>query len=227
MGNREDVVTRNMRSLLDDAEGRELTADEAERYKELERLLKVARDLDAAQPLLDGLEASLRQFEALSQKISRLCDAQEDTERHVIHRTATLWHDGCLQLSEVQQTYDRILSSGSTLEDFETEWELAGLPSELEMDDWLWTPRSWRSVDGDVPPQRGVCVVYILYDAKNMPCYVGSTKDLRSRLKAHRRAGKPTNWWAAHECKDRAAAFEMEDRLLKDQMPYLNIRRGR
>jgi predicted GIY-YIG superfamily endonuclease len=79
----------------------------------------------------------------------------------------------------------------------------------------------------DPAPHEGVPVVYVLFDSMNEPCYVGSTENLRQRIKAHATNGKVVARWQAHPCRDREHAYEVEDRLLKEHKPHLNIRAGR
>lgn len=77
-------------------------------------------------------------------------------------------------------------------------------------------------LDGVFTPRKGVCVVYVLFDANNDPCYVGSTNQLRIRLKAHARDGKRFSKWQARSCPDRDAAYALEREWLARYMPYLN-----
>lgn len=77
----------------------------------------------------------------------------------------------------------------------------------------------------DPRPGRGVPVVYVLYlDVE--PIYAGSSDYFTGRLAAHRRDDKDFNRWRATACADRAAAYALEDRLLKQHLPTLNRRRG-
>jgi hypothetical protein len=76
-------------------------------------------------------------------------------------------------------------------------------------------------------PSYGMCVVYVLYDHANAPCYVGSTQNLKVRLKWHAGDGKAFRQWTAFRCADRAAAYALEDRLLAEHKPYLNKKAAR
>lgn len=76
-------------------------------------------------------------------------------------------------------------------------------------------------------PTQGVAVVYVLFGPDNEPCYVGSTDNFRQRIKAHVQDGKDFASWQAHPCRDRWHAYEVEDRVLRQHMPYLNRRAGR
>jgi len=94
------------------------------------------------------------------------------------------------------------------------------------MPDGTWAG-SWPLGRGDRVPMFNTCVVYVLYDAANEPCYVGSTQNLKSRLKDHRKDGKPFVRWTAFACPDREAAYQLEEKLLGEQQPYLNKKRYR
>lgn len=80
--------------------------------------------------------------------------------------------------------------------------------------------------DENPMPPRGQAVLYVLYDAFSTPCYVGSTGNFPARLRWHLNDGKPVTVWSAFPCASRAAAYALEDRLLKQHMPYLNKKRG-
>lgn len=86
---------------------------------------------------------------------------------------------------------------------------------------------SWPLDDDDRVPVYDTCVVYVLYDEANEPCYVGSTHHLKGRLKVHCKDGKPFVRWTACACADREAAYQLEEKLLAEHKPYLNKRRSR
>lgn len=76
----------------------------------------------------------------------------------------------------------------------------------------------------DPAPLEGTPVVYVLYDVANEPIYVGSTRDFLNRLAAHLRDGKPVARWMAYPCRDREAAYELEEKLLAEYKLPLNMR---
>jgi hypothetical protein len=84
-------------------------------------------------------------------------------------------------------------------------------------------PLDWR----EPAPRDGLSVVYVLYDDTNEPVYVGSSEKFRQRLKAHVKAGKVLTAWMAAPCADRAHAYQVEERLLKERLPPLNKRASR
>jgi predicted GIY-YIG superfamily endonuclease len=70
--------------------------------------------------------------------------------------------------------------------------------------------------------------VYYLYDTDGVCCYIGSSADLRERLKFHRHDGKQFSSWMAELHESRDAAYKAEAALLKaGTLPYLNRRAGR
>lgn len=94
------------------------------------------------------------------------------------------------------------------------------------MPDGTWQG-SWPLDHADRVPMYNTCVVYVLYDATNGPCYVGSTQNLKARLKDHHKDGKPFTRWTAFACGDREAAYQLEEKLLAEHQPYLNKKRYR
>ncbi len=81
--------------------------------------------------------------------------------------------------------------------------------------------------DGEPLPPKWTCVVYVLFDHENVPCYVGSTNQFRQRVKRHAYDGKRFVRWVAYPCADREAAFDLEVKLLAEHKPYLNVKAGR
>lgn len=89
---------------------------------------------------------------------------------------------------------------------------------------------SWMGLvhaSGESKPWRGIAVVYVLFDAANVPIYVGSTGNFPSRLNTHRNEKPEAIRWTAYKCRDREHAYEVEDRLLREHKPAMNVRAGR
>jgi hypothetical protein len=89
---------------------------------------------------------------------------------------------------------------------------------------------SWTGV---WPPERnapaplaGTPVVYVLYDAAGEPIYLGSSKNLRNRLKVHSRE-RDFAAWIAVPCASREAAFLTEDYHLRTRPPSQNKKPSR
>lgn len=89
----------------------------------------------------------------------------------------------------------------------------------------------WRGsfpLGGEKVPRRDVPVVYLLFDERGEPAYVGSTESFRERMSGHHiRADHPIETWMAWRCRNREDAYLMEERLLAEHKPYLNKKRTR
>lgn len=153
-----------------------------------------------------------------------------EAEEQVAYRAGLDHRNGTLSLEQLSVIYNRI--RGCKLVGFSKRWNAnAGVKSvhlyrdprfECNAGKGVWRGSSPLGLK-DQAPRKGVFIVYILFDHDANPCYVGSTGDFRTRLKAHRR-DKPVRWWTAYECPDRQGAYAMEKRLLQEHMPYLNRR---
>lgn len=201
--------------------------------------------------LVEGSRATLNQIIAMDQKIDSLREKKVAAEEAFLHRARILYSEGLfdaddllwLARSDAQCYFEP---------DWEERWTAAGLPPVAELMD-LWAEGlkytrngphgSWTNYDpawddslpdwvsatpsDDNPmPPRGQNVVYVLYDASSTPCYVGSSGDFPARLKWHLKDGKPVRVWIAYPCDSRQAAYALEDRLLKQHLPYLNKKAG-
>lgn len=177
-------------------------------------------------------DVTLQHLAFLKRKEEQLHTARLDAEAQLLHALAGAYAAGdvgAVELSAAYEDYRRVCAPG-----FRNRWDSA-LPISAARMKWALRDQpngphgSWFGTDplGDgVAPRAGQCVVYVLFDASNTPCYVGSSEDFRHRLMNHRR-DKEFVRWVAYPCQDRARAYELEDRLLKEHKPYLNKRAGR
>ncbi|WP_157251093.1 GIY-YIG nuclease family protein [Nonomuraea typhae] len=184
---------------------------------------------------LDPYEATLQHIELIARKRQKLLAVQRDAERQVLHRAGRDYVAGLLPpeaLVALYQRYRDLIAINAWRAT--TDLWYAAIPVRPEQLRMRTSPRpnidgTWR---GDFPfaedwrPPTGQSVVYVLYDAASTPCYVGSTDQFNARLNAHSR-GKSFTRWIAYPCDDREAAYQLEDRLLKEHKPYLNRRAGR
>jgi hypothetical protein len=87
----------------------------------------------------------------------------------------------------------------------------------------------WPIPRGVSVPQPGQAVVYYLFDGEDICCYIGSSGDLRQRLKWHKSDGKIFERWEAEPFASRAAAYEAEDELLRllSALPRYNAKAAR
>lgn len=201
--------------------------------------------------LVTGAQATLDQIVAMDKKIDHLREKKVNAEEAFLCRTKTLYTQGIFTIDDLVSLSETWVPCY-----FEPEWEErwieAGLPAPSELRGiWAetikYTPTgphgSWTNYDplwdkslpdwvsstpsDDNPmPPRGQNVVYVLYDAFSTPCYVGSSGDFPARLKWHLKDGKPVRVWIAYPCDSRQAAYALEDRLLKQHLPYLNRKAG-
>ncbi len=185
-----------------------------------------------------GLDATRQHIALLDRKREQLQTAQIAAEEQFLHHLGRVWRSGTMtepELVAVFGTYMPVAVPG-----WKKRWMQAvgvhpnrmlhflkepgyGAPN---MPDGTWRG-SWPLADDESLPVNGTCVVYVLYDATNEPCYVGSSSNVRSRLKGHQADGKEFTWWTAFVCADREAAYQLEERLLSEYQPYLNKKRGR
>jgi predicted GIY-YIG superfamily endonuclease len=89
---------------------------------------------------------------------------------------------------------------------------------------------SWTGpmhLGGHARPNDGIAVVYVLFDAANLPIYVGSSGRFGARIEAHRRGKPQAVRWVAYGCRNREHAYELEDQLIKQHKLRLNKRNGR
>lgn len=168
---------------------------------------------------------------------AKLLGAQLEAEGQLVHRIASDYAAGRLTERDLCEIYDAYRAVANT--GFSRLWN-ASLPfSAPQMQHMKARHKredqcavgSWSGCfpfgDGEPTPPYQFSVVYVLFDARNTPCYVGSTENFRSRIRAHAREGKQFVRWSAHPCTDRESAYQLEDRLLHEHKPYLNRRTGR
>ena len=194
---------------------------------------------EVAEEVTASYGSTLQHIELLRAKIATLTAAQEQAEDQLIHRAACDYQAGRLSIGALFSLYTwvRVRTVGGLL----IRWN-RHMPAEAEVKSIRHTVNRlrrhrpdpdgvWRGTfpldDSARFPATGANVVYVLYDEANRPCYVGSTNGFKGRVKAHRREGKPFVRWMAHPCNDREAAYDLEDRLLREHLPYLNKRAGR
>lgn len=177
----------------------------------------------------------LEHIRRLSAKRQRLELAQVDAELQFCQHAAREWSAGRLDYAELYRLYRTFRELA--LSGFGQRWVAAvgitaaemyhrgrHLPNSTDGQSWVGVA---PLPPGDTCPPAGVSVVYVLYDAELVPCYIGSTGGFRDRLKQHLKDGKPAARWVAYPCDSREAAYVLEDRLLREHKPYCNRRAAR
>lgn len=201
---------------------------------------------------LHAYEDTLFHIELIRNKIARLVATQMEAERQVLHRIGRDFIAGDLPLEGLLALYERyrdlVCPEGSDGKrayylrpGFSVLWNEAvpihhSRVAQAAREAWMlkrYEPNYGAGWSGESPlvqtesrPRDGQCVVYVLFDEENTPCYVGSTENFKSRIDRHARE-KSFTCWVAHPCEDREAAYELEVKLLIQHKPYLNKKVGR
>jgi hypothetical protein len=189
---------------------------------------------DLPEGLATSVSATLQHIQLIEAKVSRLTEARRDALAQVLHRIGTEYRAGAITQGHLCATLAAIrhIQMPGRMKMWD---EIVGVPWKRVVQLARQLPNgpegSWV---GEYPlladasrPIAGIPVVYVLFDQDNEPCYVGSTDKFSVRLSAHVKDGKHFVRWQAHPCDDRAAAYRLEDRLLKRHKPYLNRKASR
>jgi hypothetical protein len=189
---------------------------------------------DARRPSRISADASLQHVELLHNRLLKLEALRNEAEHQLLHRLGGDYAAGRLGLQDLidlHRDYRRLAIPGRM-----TRWNKAISIRWNQMrkaNTWIpngpagsWVGRYPRFEDDACPPTNSF-VVYVLFDAANEPIYVGSTGDLKTRLKTHSNQGKPFVHWQAYEAEDREAAYLLEEKLLRERLPPLNKKAGR
>lgn len=185
---------------------------------------------------LNAYDATLQHITFLRAKQSMLHDRQVQAEQQILHRVGTDFANGSITLEELYEFYMRFRTAA--LDGFTNRWDEAiSVPSikvrfaaERHLRNRPTPEGTWSGIypfAGQGLPEDLTSVVYVLFDAENVPCYVGSTHRFRKRLQRHLRDGKHFERWMAYRCEDRENAYALEARLLAEHMPYLNRKASR
>lgn len=172
--------------------------------------------------------ATLQHIALLGRKRAAIAAAQDQAEEQYLHRIAAGYADGSVSLdglSGLLREFRAVAGPG-----WKHRWNAAiGIDPQWLAHHWPANGPggSWEGpwpLAGGPRPRNGASVAYVLFDAANVPCYVGSTHDFGTRLHRHETDGKEFTFWRAHPCADRDAAYALESRLLAEHKPYLNKR---
>lgn len=178
--------------------------------------------------------ATIQHIELLHDKQLRLLKARQEAEEQLLHQLGSAYRCGDIgveQLLEVSSRYKFLNLDGRSKrwnQNVGINWHSMSAMSDQGMNgpEGTWVGE-WPCAYYSPAPGRGVAVVYVLFDEANTPCYVGSSHNFRTRLKAHDKAGKRFVRWQAYPCRDREHAYQLEDRLLKERLPHLNRKASR
>lgn len=181
-----------------------------------------------------SLEATMGHVERLRAKRATLEAAEREAVDQLATATGRVWRSGGIGVRDLAALYQRLRAGA--LSGFSKSWmsevglNNSGFYRELRRTPDADADGSWS---GEYPldqsarvPGRGVPVVYVLFDPEYVPCYVGSTGNMRVRLKAHDR-DKAFVAWRAAPTSSRDEAYEIETEWLRGYKPYLNKRAAR
>lgn len=180
-------------------------------------------DDDGTLAIYSATEQHIRLIQA---KRVTLDQALLDAEAQYIVSVARAFEAGQVTWSELVRAY-RVVKDGG-IPGYGTRWQsvIPYTPQHMNRMAALTGIEEWSGQGMNVHldpgrPPKGAFVVYILFDEVNHPVYVGSTGSFASRMSHHRR-DKVWASWVAHRCEDRAHAYEVEDRFLRQYLPGVN-----
>ncbi len=177
-------------------------------------------------------QATLQHIQLLQDRQKRLSTAQEQAEDQILHHYGSGYRCGDITITQLLAFFDAYTAletprrSRRWNEHIDIAYQTCHLMQAPNGPEGTWIG-SWPCSESEPYPVRGVAVVYVLFDANNQPCYVGSTNQFRTRMGKHMKDGKAFTNWQAYPCPSREHAYELEDRLLKEQLPSLNKRASR
>ncbi len=179
-------------------------------------------------------EATFQHIARLRAREAKLIQMRIEAEEQMLHRLGVAHRAGKVtsdQLYAAYEAYSKLGTPGRS-----KRWDTHISIPWMRFDQVRrWRPDgpegtwvgTWPIGPTDKVPIGGQSVVYVLFDPENEPCYVGSSKRLRTRLKRHAADGKVFVNWQAYPCRDRQHAYEVEDRVLKEYKPRMNRKAGR
>lgn len=188
----------------------------------------------ASRLAVEGYADTLQHLGLLKRKRDQLRTAQMDAERQHLHRIACAYDAGVIDKDDLVEIYEEFRALAD--DGYSHRWnaEMRVTAAQIQAYSYRQAHRrpngphgTWEGVypfASDTTPGVHTCVVYILFDSANAPCYVGSTQHFRKRLNWHAADGKQFTYWRAQPCADRAAAYALETQLLRQHKPYLNKR---
>lgn len=183
--------------------------------------------------VIEGYAATLQHLELLRRKRDDLKAKQAEAEEQHLHRIGCAYTAGQIGMDALAEAYAAFRAVSDP--GYSHRWNAfitvsaARVVSYIKLQAYHAPSAEWQAWEGTFPfgpettPGAGTSVVYILFDQANVPCYVGSTAHFRGRLHQHAK-DKQFAFWRAYPCADRAAAYALEDRLLREHKPYLNKR---
>ncbi|MFI5688427.1 GIY-YIG nuclease family protein [Streptomyces sp. NPDC051636] len=134
--------------------------------------------------------ATLQKIELLQREQKRLAEAQEKAEIQILQRYGAGYRCGDITITELLEFFHAYRALETPR--WSLRWnEHISLPHQTCL--LLHPPNgpghtwvgAWPCSEDAPTPLKGVAVVYILFDERNEPCYVGSTQRFRTRMNDH------------------------------------------
>lgn len=179
-----------------------------------------------------SVDASLQHIALLRDREQHLARIREEAQAELLHHIGSAYNCGQIDDHKLSELFEAVKAARIPL----SKWDQhVGVPWRKMPYLVLYRPNgpegswvgTWPLTPSAPRPTDGKPVVYVLYDASNEPCYVGSTAHFAIRLGAHAKDGKAFVRWQAHPCRDREDAYALEDRLLRERLPQLNRKASR
>ncbi len=182
----------------------------------------------------DDLRATAGHIDLVQSKVDRLMAVREDSWRQLLTAVGRLYRDGTVSAVHLLQFhrdmrhaygagFTKVWDSCIDIRSSKLRWVVEReqrVAAQRDVASWWGT----FPVDGNYDfPEKTIAVVYVLFDFMDVPAYVGSTDQFKERMKAHKRE-RPGMFarWVAYPCEDREAAYQLEEQLLRANLPYLN-----
>lgn len=197
---------------------------------------------------MNDINETVDHLERICLKIERLKEARYDTLCQLLYSIRREWLAGELDDEQILGLRRSFVEEWR-LPDVKKAWDSCGFPAATELarkvaaagyerdrlrrhasnepESGGWVGEWIDRAPSEPYPPTGAPVVYVLYGTGADPVYCGSTESFRNRLKAHAYSGKEFIAWRAVPAPDREAAYQLEDRLLREHCPPLNKRAGR
>ena len=178
--------------------------------------------------------ATAAHIRRLGNKETTLTAAREAAEVQAFHALGSAYRTGEICFRELYRYFLEVRAL--RLPGQGTRWsEQVGIDTNEMILRGRWIPNgtegtwfgNWPIGRDDSAPKDGQNVVYVLFDVENEPCYVGSTSKLRQRMRRHEKDGKTFLRWQAYPAEDREAVYRLEDRVLRERLPKLNVKASR
>ncbi len=187
----------------------------------------------------EQLAATASHIDLVQAKLDKLATVKADSWEQILIAAARLYRSDGLTTAHLLQLHrDMKLSYGGG---FTKVWNRVmpiqsnQLPHVAARDRRIAEEQRRQSWYGTFPldgsytvPSKGVSCVYILFDRADVPAYIGSTEQFRTRMGSHRRE-RPGAFlrWICYTCESREAAYQLEEKLLRENLPYLNRKASR